>query len=200
MKKLALVGMMAAVIATSAVAENIILSGDAGQTGSSASLVCTPVSDGVDLSYNPGVLVRTISEGTATGFTKQRGTGGKDVFVSASIPDGATLYLMGLASDWGSMSRNVDKVDVSKALAYGTFQGGTVSLHVRYQGRDGKAFNYAMLNAIAVLPKGTHAWAGVEGTTYSVSGPKGPFLLVAKTCEAPSDTAKQAAIALEGRK
>jgi len=182
----------------SAVAEEIVLSGDAGQ-GGGASLVCTPTSDGADFAYSPGVLVRTKSEGVVAGFVEQNGTGGKKVFVLKGIPDGTKIYLMGLAKDWGG-PRNVDKVDVSKALASGISQGGVVKVHLFYQGKDGAAFNYAMLNAVGVLPNGTHAWAGVEGTTYSVKGPKGPFLLIAKTCEPSSAKAKEAAIALESRK
>lgn len=191
--------MFVALLAYNAIAEEIVLSGDAGQ-GGGASISCTPTGDGVSLAYNPGVLVRTKSEGSASGFVKQRGTGGKDVYVLSPIPDGTKIYLMGLAKDWGKMSTNVDKLDVSKALASGVFQGNEVNLSLKYQDKDGNKFSHAMLNAVAVLPNGTHAWAGVEGTQFSVKGPKGPLLLVPKNCDSPSKKAKELAIEVEGRK
>ncbi len=176
-------------------AEEIRLSGDGG-SGGGASLTCAAGTNNVSLAYDPGMLVRTGSEKSAAGFVKTTGTGGKSVFVLNTIPDGTKIYLMGLGKDWGKMSRDVDNVDVSKALASGKFQSGSAAITLPYRGDE----NYAMINAVAVTPNGTHAWAGVEGSQFSVKGPKGPFLLIAKNCNAPSDAAKQAAIAIESRK
>jgi hypothetical protein len=184
-----------AVFSAAAGAEEIILSGGGG---GGATISCTPRSDGVMLQYNPGSLVRTVQEGQKTGFERIRDDRrNKEVWTRSSIPDGTTIYIFGLAKDWGKMATNVDGIETGKALASGKYQGGVATITLQYRSREGKPFTHIMANAVAVLPDGTHAWSGVDGTRYSVDGPNGPYLLIPKSCAAPSVEAIQSANMLE---
>lgn len=45
-----------------------------------------------------------------------------------AIPDGSTVYAFGLGSQWGTMSKEVDELDLNKARAHATITGGKVSM------------------------------------------------------------------------
>jgi hypothetical protein len=178
-------------------AEEIILSGGGG----GAVVSCTSTADGVTLQYAPGSLVRTAEEGQKSGFVNTRDERrNKDVWTNSNIPDGTTIYIFGLAKDWGKMATRVDSVETSRALASGKVKNGTVTIRLPYRSKDGKTFNYAMLNGMGVLPNGTRGWSGVDGTQYSVDGPRGPYLLISKTCNPPSEAAIRMANALENNR
>jgi len=179
-----------------------VLSGDDNASGSGASLTCQAIkgSNNNSLVYDPGMLVRTETEGAKPGFVSQVGSDGKNKFVLPVIPNGTKIYLFLLGDDWGDMARDVDTIDVKNAIASGTVTSGTASISLLYKDRKGNDFNVAMMNAIAVAPDNTKAWAGVEGTKFSVMGPNGPFLLVPKTCNVASEDTVKKAIAIESRK
>lgn len=45
-----------------------------------------------------------------------------------AIPDGSKVYAFGLGSQWGTMSKDVNELELSKAKSSGTISGGKVEL------------------------------------------------------------------------
>lgn len=178
------------------VADQMVLSGEGGES-SGVSLSCTSTTDGVQLTYSPGVLVRTSKEGSADGFVFKK-TG--KVYIMSPVPEGTEIAFMGLGSDWGSMSANVNKVDMGKSLGHAVLVNGVAVVTIPFVKKDGRRFTHAMLNVAAKLPNGTQAWGGVTDTVYSVTGKHGPFFLVPQDCSQPGSQAVAAAKQIESRR
>lgn len=73
-----------------------------------------------------------------------------------AIPDGSKVYAFGLGSQWGTMSKDVNEMDLGKARANATITGGQVSLTFVKNADPKKACE--MVNWVVVTPDGGRMW------------------------------------------
>ncbi len=71
-----------------------------------------------------------------------------------NLPDGTTIYAMGLGGEWGDMPEDLGVIDVTKAKAKGTLTGGTVTLAFTKGDERCRTATW-----VAVLPDGQRAWS-----------------------------------------
>lgn len=69
------------------------------------------------------------------------------------IPNGSTVYVMGLGKDWGKMSKDLEQVDIKKALANGTINDGNFNVTMTVREKPCETVNF-----VVVTPAGGRFW------------------------------------------
>jgi len=85
-----------------------------------------------------------------------------------TLPDGTTIYAMGLGREWGEMTEEIKGIDLAKAKASGKIANGAVSLDFKKGDERCRVVTW-----VAVLPDGQRVWGGhPEGgwSTKNVNG------------------------------
>lgn len=84
------------------------------------------------------------------------------------LPDGTTIYALGLGREWGTMSEDLMQIDVARAKANGKISAGKVEL--AFTKGDERC---RVVTWVAVLPDGQRAWASHPGGGWSTKNVNG---------------------------
>ncbi len=131
-----------------------------GYDGSDGPTTVAPSSVGADGSYTitlakqVGVAFTASVAGAGKSYAGPiQDTPTKESVWLYNVPDGSTVYAFGLGSAWGDMSKDLNQVDLAKAKARGTINGGVVTL------RFAKGKNACeMVNFVVVTSAGGRFW------------------------------------------
>lgn len=85
-----------------------------------------------------------------------------------NLPDGTKVYAMGLGSDWGEMSEELNAIDVGKAKANGTISKGVVTLQFQKGAERCRTATW-----VVVLPDSQRAWGGHPEDGWSTKNVNG---------------------------
>lgn len=85
-----------------------------------------------------------------------------------NLPEGTMVYAMGLGRDWGTMSEELNAIEVGKAKANGAISKGAVTLQFQKGTERCRTVTW-----VAVLPDGQRAWGGHPEDGWSTKNVNG---------------------------